>query len=45
MGICLCQTNNKHVFGVGKVKRWMLEGGGRIFQVWIKISLIYNPTN
>jgi hypothetical protein len=23
---CSCQTNNKHVFGVGKVKWWMLEG-------------------
>jgi hypothetical protein len=43
--MCLCQTNNKHVFGVGKVKWWILEGGGRIFQVWIKIPLIYNPTN
>jgi hypothetical protein len=42
---CSCQTNNKHVFGVGKGKWCMLEGGGRIFQVWIKIQLIYNPTN
>jgi hypothetical protein len=23
---CSCQTNNKHVFGVGKGKWWMLEG-------------------
>ncbi len=22
---CLCPTNNKHVFGVGKGKWWMLE--------------------
>jgi hypothetical protein len=22
---CLCQTNNKHVFGVGKGKWWMLK--------------------
>jgi hypothetical protein len=38
-------TNNKHVSGIGKGKWRMLEGGGRIFQVWIKIQLIYNPTN
>jgi hypothetical protein len=37
-------TNNKHVSGIGKGKWRMLEGGGRIFQVWIK-QLIYNPTN
>jgi hypothetical protein len=38
-------TNNKHVSGIGKGKWRMLEGGGRIFKVWIKIQLIYNPTN
>jgi hypothetical protein len=37
-------TNNKHVFGIGKGKWRMLERG-RIFQVWIKNQLIYNPTN
>jgi hypothetical protein len=36
---CSCQTNNKHVFGVGKGKWCMLEGRGRKFQVWIKIQL------
>jgi hypothetical protein len=40
---CLCQTNNKHVFGIGKGKWRMLEGGG--IQVWIKNQLIFNPTN
>jgi hypothetical protein len=38
-------TNNKHVSGIGKGKWRMLEGGGRIFQVWIKNQLIYNPAN
>jgi hypothetical protein len=38
-------TNNKHVSGIGKGKWRMLEGGGRIFQVWIKIQLNYNLTN
>jgi hypothetical protein len=42
---CLCPTNNKHVFGVGKGKWWMLEGAGKIFKGLIKIQLIYNPTN
>ncbi len=36
---CSCQTNNKHVFGVGKGK-WR-----RRFQVWIKNQPMYNPTN
>jgi hypothetical protein len=40
---CSCQTNNIHVFGVGKVVDFV--GGRRIFQVRIKIQLIYNPTN
>jgi hypothetical protein len=40
---CLCQTNNKHVFGIGKGKWRMLEGG--IFQVWIQKYLIHNPIN
>jgi hypothetical protein len=42
MGMCLCQTNNKHVFGVGKVKWWILEGGGRREDI---SSLDKNPVN
>jgi hypothetical protein len=41
--MCLCPTNNKRVFGIGKGKWRMLEGG--IFQVWIQNLLIYNPLN
>jgi hypothetical protein len=37
-------TNNKNVSGIGKGKWRMLVRGGRIFQIWIKIQLIYNPT-
>jgi hypothetical protein len=29
---CSCQTNNKHVFGVGKGKWWMLEEEGGYFK-------------
>ncbi|XP_046447787.1 uncharacterized protein LOC124196675 [Daphnia pulex] len=38
---CLCQTNNKHVFGIGKGE----DVGGGIFQVWIQKYLIHNPIN
>jgi hypothetical protein len=40
----LMSTNNKNVSGIGKGKWRMLVRGGRIFQIWIKIQLIYNPT-
>jgi hypothetical protein len=39
---CLCQTNNKHVFGIGKGKRRMWRGD---ISSLVKKQLIYNPTN
>jgi hypothetical protein len=40
----MMSTNNKHVSGIG-IGKWRIWRGGRIFKVWIKIRLIYNPTN